>query len=202
MQSKLGRNLRVLDLGCGNGRFLHWLVKNFAEVEYVGVDFSDYLLGVAKKNDQKRIGTFIKSDLFMDEWIFLNSLVDFDLIVSFGLVHHIPSKELVETFFGNLNKLIRNQKTLGIFTIWNYHKLARLEKKILRQEDLPKKFQVNLGKNENILIWDKEEYSTRFSRCFSKEEILGYLGHGFQVLDFYMDDDRNQRRNSYFVISR
>ncbi|NJL97034.1 methyltransferase domain-containing protein [Candidatus Gracilibacteria bacterium] len=117
LQSKLGRNLRVLDLGCGNGRFLHWLVKNFAEVEYVGVDFSDYLLGVAKKNDQKRIGTFIKSDLFMDEWIFLNSLVDFDLIVSFGLVHHIPSKELVETFFGNLNKLIRNQKTLGIFTI-------------------------------------------------------------------------------------
>ena len=48
--------MRVLDLGCGNGRFAEFLAQNLDQnikIEYVGIDSSGELLELAQKHLSK-----------------------------------------------------------------------------------------------------------------------------------------------------
>jgi cyclopropane fatty-acyl-phospholipid synthase-like methyltransferase len=51
---------RLLELGCGNGALSHFLFDGC--VEFLGVDFSDYLVSVAQRKFQRPGFTFIADD--------------------------------------------------------------------------------------------------------------------------------------------
>lgn len=51
---------RLLELGCGNGALSHFLFDGC--VEYLGVDFSDYLISVAQRKFQRSGFAFVASD--------------------------------------------------------------------------------------------------------------------------------------------
>src|SRR5260221_14690507 len=65
--------LKILDLGCGNGRFLKFLVENKIPVEkYVGVDTSKPLLSMADQfmtsvMNNSKISTFELKDLDLNK---------------------------------------------------------------------------------------------------------------------------------------
>lgn len=75
---------RVLDLGCGPGE----LVRHLGEVDYVGVDMSEEYIAAAKrlfgKQGDFRIGDATRLDA---------SLEDFDLVLAFGVLHHLSDGE-------------------------------------------------------------------------------------------------------------
>jgi len=103
--------LKILDLGCGNGRFLKFLTSNiqYSISKYVGIDNAEELLEIAKnniknktlniKNPSKELQTLIskhiifhKRDLESIDWdVELDQ--EFDLVVIFGVMHHIHSFE-------------------------------------------------------------------------------------------------------------
>ena len=106
------RNKLVLDAGCGEGRF-SWLLGNLGAKKVVAVDFSNAALSRAKyqsANQSKII--FIKADL--------NNLPfkenTFDLVISFGVIHH---NKYPEKLFHKLSKFT---KLGGIFSIYLYRK--------------------------------------------------------------------------------
>ncbi len=75
------RNEKVLDLGCGNGRFSQYL----EHVDYTGIDFSEKMIEEAKKR-------------FPDKRFLVGSALDlplkdesFDKIYGIAVFHHIPS---------------------------------------------------------------------------------------------------------------
>ena len=43
-----GSTLKVLDLGCGNGRFGKWLMERGKTIDYTGIDENQFLLKQAK----------------------------------------------------------------------------------------------------------------------------------------------------------
>ncbi len=187
--------IRVLDLGCGNGRFYNYLQKRFGKdsISYIGVDFSDYLLSLARDNFEKQGAVFIKEDLFFGDWSFVDS--DFDAVVSFGLIHHIPDEKLRLDFFSKFIEFFNDENVIGIITTWNYKEIPRISKKMIDRESS------NLGENDNILYWDKYEYGERFSHYYTKNEMDLYL-KDMKLLEFYKDDDKKQVRNSYYVFKR
>lgn len=118
---------RLLDIGCGNGRFLSALNvpqrtalcknegRSFVGVDYTGIDFSEGLVGVARERYRERAQTeFVVGDAlalpFTDH--------SFDSVVSFAVLHHIPSRAYRIQF---LHEAARVTKPGGfiILTAWN-----------------------------------------------------------------------------------
>src|SRR5688500_2040227 len=101
--------LRVLDVGCGNGRFGLFLNQHRQVVDestyrdqpiqYIGIDSSDFLLERAAEDlsAQQIPHQLQKVDLLMENY---QPAQPADLVVLFGVMHHIPG-------FENRQKLIR-----------------------------------------------------------------------------------------------
>lgn len=78
---------KVLDLGCGNGRFFGYLEQQEILVDYTGVDFCSPLLKIAREKYPQQ--AFIEQDITK-----LELERKFDRIISVAAFHHIPSRSL------------------------------------------------------------------------------------------------------------
>jgi 2-polyprenyl-3-methyl-5-hydroxy-6-metoxy-1,4-benzoquinol methylase len=47
---RLKSGIKVLDIGCGQGRGINLLAKNFPDSKFTGYDISEQGIGIAKKN--------------------------------------------------------------------------------------------------------------------------------------------------------
>ena len=94
------RNVRVLEFGCGSGRFATLLNQNFAgRFDYVGVDLSDELLSYASKDNPNL--TFFQWDI--TKLIKNFEQESFDLVVWTSSFQHIPTNKersyLMKSFY-------------------------------------------------------------------------------------------------------
>ncbi len=106
----LNKGSKVLDLGCGNGRFYHWFQEK--GVDYVGVDFSSSLIEIAKKKFPE--GKFYLGNAL--ELPFKNS--EFDALFAIALLHHIPSNELRLKVLLEAKRVLK-RNGLFVLTVWN-----------------------------------------------------------------------------------
>lgn len=195
----------VLDIGAGNGRWYHFLKSQFpgTKWDYTGVDISQF-----GKQTEVPHGdmNFVYFDILNEEWNFRK---EFDLIVSMGLVHHIPGQRLLEKFMKNYTKSMKFDG-LGIFTTWQYMRLARLQKRLLvgkSKEEILQTLKIEeseFREGDNLLSWVKHREGVRFSHYFPHQEVMKLLAKEteIQLLDSYLADDREQNRNEYFVVKK
>jgi len=119
---------KILDIGCGNGRFLEIFKQK--KVDYFGVDSSERLIEIAKKRypekeflplvkgkgmpEVKGVHKFqVASALnlpFPDNY--------FDKVYSIAVLHQIPSEEFRLQFLKEARRVLR-QDGLLILTVWN-----------------------------------------------------------------------------------
>ncbi len=89
------RGKRVLEIGCGIGTDAQQFAQNGAH--YVGIDLSDESLTLAKQ----RFEVFdLKGDFYNIDMTNLNELKKlgtFDLVYSYGVIHHFPNIEKIIT---------------------------------------------------------------------------------------------------------
>ena len=88
LTDRLARGIRVLDLGCGQGRIVNRLAAMYPQSTFVGMDLSAEAIGSAK-DDAARNGhtncEFVAVDLSsFDEWA---EPASFDLVTTFDAVH-------------------------------------------------------------------------------------------------------------------
>jgi SAM-dependent methyltransferase/uncharacterized protein YbaR (Trm112 family) len=102
------RGKRVLDAGCGMGRHAHHAAKAGAQV--IALDFSR-ALEVARRNCAGLDVSFVQADLTAPPL----RRQAFDLVYSFGVLHHLPAPE---QGFGEILKLV---KPGGRIAIYLYH---------------------------------------------------------------------------------
>lgn len=109
--------LKILDIGCGNGRLLH-LIKDF-EVEYLGIDFSKGLISKAQeyynqnKNNIKAHVKFQVSNFFH-----FRENTSFDQIYAIAVLHQIPSFNLRQKFCQKVYSLLK-KNGLFLVIVWN-----------------------------------------------------------------------------------
>lgn len=104
------KNKKILDLGCGTGRWGLQLAKNAKEV--VGIDISKHSIQVANRTAKKNgIANFtgvvndFKSADFEDE---------FDIVVATNLIHHADN---IEEILDSVHKSLKKNGRLVIFEI-------------------------------------------------------------------------------------
>lgn len=105
--SARGEPIRVVDVGCGLGYVVRWLAATSAlgdGVELVGVDLNSALIGQAARlaNRESLSCRFVRGDAL--ELGVAVERGDRTVVMSTGLLHHLPGPELMD-FFGAHDRL-------------------------------------------------------------------------------------------------
>src|SRR4051794_24745731 len=83
---KDGRSARILDAGCGTGGMMSRLTRYAADMDIVGIDFSENALRFCVERQHRMLARASVADLpFPDS--------TFDLITSFDVLQHVPARK-------------------------------------------------------------------------------------------------------------
>lgn len=210
----------ILDLGCGNGRLLEFLHIHLGQkFTYLGLDSSKSLLEIAKnKYKQHNFKHFDLIQKYLNSGkIILPSAEKFDLIVFFGLTHHLPSSTLRQQLFGDLKKYLNKdgllivsnwqfaaeperfmKNTLTFSKIWQNQKIKLLSKLKLFF------LWLNLEKDDYILDWRKGKQADmvfRYCHFLTEAEMENLSKESdFQIISTFSADGKSSKLNQYFVL--
>jgi SAM-dependent methyltransferase len=95
---------RGLEVGCGPGRLLRPMSRNFGEIH--GVDVSEEMIRLA----QERFHGAASIQLHITNGRDLSPLPSdaFDFVYSYAVFQHIPSREVVLSYFGEMRRVLKD----------------------------------------------------------------------------------------------
>jgi 2-polyprenyl-3-methyl-5-hydroxy-6-metoxy-1,4-benzoquinol methylase len=172
----------LADLGCGDGRFLGYLLSQDIQCNYTGYDISENLLTKAKESFP--IAHFIKSDTTLDKLT-----TNYDVICIFGMLHHLENVLSVNSF---LNSAINNINEDGylIITFWQFDPA---KEKTFNSK--ARELGVLLQENDYLLDWGGSGEYLRFCHLYTKEEIQivkdNLRQHGLLLVEEFNADKAN-----------
>lgn len=183
----------VLDLGCGNARFLEFLLNNqIHPKKYLGVDNSKILLNIAsKKFSLDKHFTFL--DLNLEDSSMTSLITDkFSLIVLFGLIHHMHTFEMRVNLFKAISTFLKNQNARAFVTLWQFKKMKNWESKIIEK----------LSNQDYILSFGNSK-ARRFVHNTTDEELqeLCKLAN-LKIIKSFESDGKSLNLNKYFLLQK
>lgn len=180
------QNPKILDLACGNARFLRFLLDTKTHISsYIGVDSSKEFI---QKNKLKYPDfEFYKLDALRE----LNQLKEkYSVVAVFGLTHHIPSFEFRKAWFLELSKLVESNGIL-VLSFWNFDTSKS-------DSDFKPNF-YQIEKNDFFLGWKKNYVFHRYCHLFNQdelEEIVNNLKKFNLIASFEKD------KNIYLILKK
>lgn len=207
---------RVLDVGCGNGR----LTEAFRDkkIEYLGVDSSEKLIELARKNYVREIaasprgcgvpclaGRQARNDNVSYEFQVADILEldklpekDFDYVFCIAVLHHLPGNE---TRIKALEELRKKLKPGGkiVITVWNLWGRQKFRKLIFKYGLLKLLGRNKMDFGDILFSWKNnkgEKISRRYYHAFTKNELKKMAAAaGFKIEKLYKD-----RYNYYLIL--
>jgi len=196
-----GSTLKVLDVGCGNGRLGKFLKERLKKIDYVGIDENKYLLNQAKKtlSEVKLIEKNV-----LDDWELKDK---FDLIAIIGLLHHIPGKENRLKILKRAKKLLSKDGVI-ILTIWQFNKLKRMKRKIVSWKEFIKlsKKEVDLSQLEEgdtIIDWKRGPRAFRYCHLMDGKELKWLVKKlEMKIEQDFVSDSKQGQGNRYILLKK
>lgn len=188
--------IHILDLGCGNGRFLGFLLSmDIIPFEYIGLDYSKTLLSLAKQEYQNsKYAHFLHANFLESDWL-KNSFSTneyenkFELIVAFGLTHHLETIESQRLFFKNVERLL-SKNGIAIVSFWQFQNQKIWSTRKPVQE------------NTNLYELKFNNTSTRTAYLYSQSEINDLLSIDFTIMTSFCADAKDGKGNLYYILKR
>jgi len=218
---------RILDVGCGNGRFGAFLTDRIGDgcedFHYTGVDSSASLLRRARD----RALPFGRCNWFQEDLIESllarstpcgvvganrgeSSVPDaatadprYALIGLFGVLHHIPSTALRNELLERLGRQLAPGGVLAL-TCWQFGAFARFRDKVIPWESYNHTASqpidtAQLEPGDHLLPWSHDPKVRRYCHFTDEFEIQRLLENHFEIVSSYTSDGRGGSLNRYFV---
>lgn len=194
-----GERVRVLDVGCGNGRLLPALRARFAgALDYTGVDASAALLAIARRRHETATARFAQADFVARAPEKALPSGPFELVALFGVLHHVPAEaERVAL----LRAAARRLAPAGVvaFTLWRFDG-DRFARKRLAPAELAAHglADAELEPGDHLLRW--RERGVRYCHLCSDEEIARLCAApDLPQLARFRADGEGDRLNEYVL---
>lgn len=208
ISASANNSLSVLDVGCGNARFGQFLNQQFPDliIQYTGLDNSVDLLKYAKEKLQS---TKLQSKLFeldlIKQLLLKKNLVKnrlFDVVVAFGVFHHIPSFDLRNKLFQQLSTLVAQNGILSI-SFWQFLNSVKLRERIIDPKTLDLDV-TEFEENDYILDWRAgKQLANRYCHYTNNEEEIALLKQTkLKVIDEFFADGVTNNLNHYLVLKK
>ena len=189
----------VLDLGCGNGHFLHALHERGHQAALLGADFSLPLLREAEST----LGVKFKSlDLMQLSAVSdqLSVADGWDVITMFATMHHIPSREVRLDILRTVKKLLKPNGKF-IHSNWQFLNSDKLKARVqpwgrvgLSDSDV--------DEGDYLLDWRSGGEGLRYAHQFSERELFGLAEQAqMKVEAGFLSDGENGRLGLYQIWS-
>ncbi len=195
---------RILELGCGNGNLAKGLAEKGHQGQYIGLDFSEGFIAEILASPEAYAGLsaqFRPADLSLPNWDNGLPAAEYDLILAFAVLHHIPGGP-------NRRRLIEQIADLlspgghFIHSSWQFLNSPRLRARIQPWEavDLTPE-EVDPG--DYLMDWRRGGYGLRYVHHFSEGELQSLAQDTeFQVVDSFHSDGENGRLGLYQTWAR
>ena len=180
-------DVSVLDLGCGNGHFLHELAGRGHKAPHLGVDFSLPLLRDAESTPgvSFREMDLTKLPTFGDQLLVVNG--EWSVITMFATLHHIPSTEMRLDILRTVRKLLKANGKF-ILSNWQFLNSAKLRSRIQAWDKVGIN-ESDLDEGDYLLDWRSGGDGLRYAHQFSAEELLGLADQTeMRVTDSFLSD--------------
>lgn len=203
-RSKEGGALRVLDAGCGNGRFARFLDGQEGKYEYIGVDADTRLLHYAAEQTS-RLGRvrcrFVQADLAQPGWShLLGEEPPFDLVVCFAVLHHLPGLALRQQLLSELASLLAPDGVL-ILSNWQFLSSERFVRKLVAWETVGLSA-ADVEPGDALLPWQQGVEAVRYVHQIDEVEMANLAtAAGLTVRAHYYADGKEGNLNLYSVLS-
>ncbi len=195
--------LRVLDVGCGNGRFGVFLAEALrCRLSYHGVDSSAALLERARAALTARenvSAAFSQVDL-LDSPHFEEV---YNLIVLIAVLHHIPGRARRADLVRMLADRVQSSGLL-IFTSWRFYEFPRFQRRLLPWDaDLAERVEPG----DYLLDWRRGRHADlpalRYCHAIDDEEEAALISaSGLRPIMAFRADGEGDRANSYIVLRK
>lgn len=191
----LSDGIRILDVGCGNGRLAIALEQAGLTLDYVGVDGSTELVAYARAQTgalPSIHAEFYVADLTTPTWSSsVSNLAPLDAILALAVLHHIPGFDLRSQIVKEIRSLL---KPGGIFIMsnWQFTQNDRLRKKIVDWSQVGVD-PTRLDPNDYLLDWKRGGTGYRYVHLVTESEVIAIAqaAHLNILAQFYADNDLN-----------
>ena len=185
---------RVLDIGCGNGRFGHFLSQHLGAMRYTGVDYSPEMLQITR--ERLPDAQLLSRDLVSEA----PPAGPFDLVVCFGFLHHIPGA--LRSAWSWYARWRRPSRRGGLLTFvtWRFADFERLSQRIV---PWPVELADQVEQNDYLLDWRRGAYALRYCHHFElaeHDELV--LASGLVELSSWYADGPEDAANRFSLLQR
>lgn len=191
--------LSVLDVGCGNGRFGVFLKENLADrglIHYHGIDSSPALLEHARAALDSLPGLKVSLE---ERDIVENppDAGDYDLVVLFGVLHHIPGYAERQHFIRRLADRVKPGGLLA-FACWRFYEYPRFRERII---PWPEDIMVETG--DYLLDWRRGTTALRYCHYVDDAEHAALVAaSGMDEILTYRADGKMGDANRYSLLRK